>query len=1070
VSAPRDQDAPADRTGGLAPELAFARNPAPGASFGRYLDLQLLGSGGMATVFKAFDPTLGRTVALKLLRGDDPGLAERLLFEARSQARIEHPHVCRIYEAGVEEGRPYIAMQYVAGQTLKELHASLTLEQKLKVIREVAEAIHAAHRVGLVHRDLKPSNVMAERGEDGGWIPYVMDFGLAREANAPGLTATGLVLGTPWYMSPEQARGESRTLDRRSDVYSLGATLYELLGDHPPFDGTSSLEVMMQVLTEDPVPLGHRNAAIPRDVQTVVMKCLEKDPARRYDSARALADDLGRYLDGDPIEARPTGIHYRLYKRARKNRTAVAVVAAALLLVLVFAGLGLRARATARRQAELAAEFAREVEDIRWLMRVAHMAPLHDLGPEKARVRERLASITRQMRTAGSLAAGPGEYALGSGQLALGDFDGARPHLETAWKSGYRAPEVAFALGVSLGDQYRREMQLADSMGNRALREAKRAELQAKYREPAVGYLRQALRSNTAAAEYVEGLLAFYEKRYDAALAKAAAARAQVPWLYEASVLQGDVHSRLSQEKHETGDEAGSEAAVGAAESAYRAAADYARSEPDALEGLCQMGIQRMEAVLYARGDLAIPAAAARAACEQALAADPDRAEVQAKLSNIGRFFGESLAGRGKDPSSALDEAAEHARKAIALDPRCRRAHGNLGVIARLQAAYLQGHGLDASDALRQAFESLQKSVDLSGGEPGAVNDLANAYMTRAQAESDAGRDPRPDIERAVAGYERALSRMPDFGYAHGNRGEAFLTRARFEMQHGIDPSGSLEQARHSIERVVALLPGLEGGHVLLADCHVALAEFQVMTGADPSAALAAARPALADALRVNPKPGPDVSLLAGGLWVLEAEARLEKGLSPEQALAEAEARFQKAAADDPRLAEASRRLGAAYTLEARFRIQSNQDPAAALGRARSSLEDALRKDPKDAPSLASTAELLRRRAAWLQSRGRSADADITAGLASATRALSLHPGLPDALLAEGALLRLRAEGAREPLPRQQLAQQAADVLGAALAANALLHHEADPELERAKKLAAPQAFGSPLDGAGADR
>ena len=295
-----------------------------------------IGSGGMGEVFKAWDPSLERYVALKYLRHDDPVLVERLMREARAQARVDHPSVCKVYEVGEDDDRPFIAMEYVDGVPLDIAAAGLSVEQKVLLVEQVTDAVQAAHSAGLIHRDLKPANILvADR--DGRPHPFVLDFGIARLEEVVGLTMTGQVMGTPGYLSPEQARGEVATLDRRTDVFSLGVVLYELLGGARPFPGDSNVEILMRLIEDEPEPLRKMAPKLPKDLETVVMTCLEKDPDRRYPSAKALADDLGRFLDGEPVEARPIGVRERLVRRARKNPVAASALAAAALALIALA-------------------------------------------------------------------------------------------------------------------------------------------------------------------------------------------------------------------------------------------------------------------------------------------------------------------------------------------------------------------------------------------------------------------------------------------------------------------------------------------------------------------------------------------------------------------------------------------------------------------------------------------------------------------------------------------------------------------------------------------------------------
>ena len=201
------------------------------------------------------------------------------------------------------------------------------------------------------------SGEVVGRREDGALAPRVVDFGLARTLSEEGLTVTGEVVGTPAFMAPEQAAGDLARVDRRADVYSLGATLYFALAGAPPVAGSSPVETILRAMDSDIVPLRRRLQALPRDLDTIVMKCLEREPARRYDTARQLAEDLGRFLDGEPIQARPGSLSYRVLRKARKHRGVVAVSLVAVTACAVLAGMWLHARWTAGRQAELAQRF-----------------------------------------------------------------------------------------------------------------------------------------------------------------------------------------------------------------------------------------------------------------------------------------------------------------------------------------------------------------------------------------------------------------------------------------------------------------------------------------------------------------------------------------------------------------------------------------------------------------------------------------------------------------------------------------------------------------------------------------
>jgi serine/threonine-protein kinase len=346
----------------------------------------VLGRGGMGIVFRARHLRLNRLVALKMLLGGayaGPQDLARFQREAEAVAGLRHESIVRVYEIGDHDGRPYFTMEYMEGGSLAQ---SLTgrpvgTRNAAALVATLAEAVRVAHQGGIIHRDLKPANILLQRQAIPGpqsetgivlnvvpasltdFDPKIADFGLARYFEGEsGLTQSGVIMGTPSYMAPEQARGQKQAIGPAVDVYALGAILYELLTGRPPFHGETAAATIHQVTTQDPVPPSRLNPAVPRDLDTIGLKCLHKEPGRRYTSAAALADDLRRFGEGRPIQARPLGWGERFWRWCRRNPTAAALLATALVLVGLASGGGMW---LVQQRAERRAEAARHDAELR---------------------------------------------------------------------------------------------------------------------------------------------------------------------------------------------------------------------------------------------------------------------------------------------------------------------------------------------------------------------------------------------------------------------------------------------------------------------------------------------------------------------------------------------------------------------------------------------------------------------------------------------------------------------------------------------------------------------------------
>jgi serine/threonine-protein kinase len=1016
----------------LTPEFRFL------ATWRRYRVKRFLGAGGMGSVYKAFDPSLNRHVALKFLHRNDPVTTERFLREAQSQARVDHPNVCQVHEVGEVDGRPYIAMQYIEGRSLGELSDELPLRTKAALMRDVARAVHAAHKTGLVHRDLKPGNILLARRESGDIHPYVVDFGLAQELEQDGrsLTRTGMISGTPAYVSPEQAQGQP--LDPRTDVYSLGVVLYELLGGAPPFADSNLARILVRIIQEDVRPLRAIDPSIPEDLETIAAKCLEKDPALRYDSAWAFAEDLERFLEGEPIQARPAGWLYRAGKRLRKHRTLAIVSAAALLALAVLGGASLRAQWQARERAELAQRFGQRVAGLEAEMRYAAFLPLHDMTTHKRKLRRELDGIEGEMRRLGPLAEGPGHSALGQGYLALHRYELAREHLERAWQAGERGPGVAATLGRTFGYFY--EKSLADAnrfqsteTANRATRE----EIERAFRRPALAYLRESAGEAAPQSPFLAALIAFYEGRYEEALALARRTSEQTPWFYEAAQLEAEIHAAQGDDAATAGlyDEA--LRFYGAAGDVYRRTVARVPSDASLYAGDCGRWVRQIEAALLVGKLEPRDLGTALETCDRALKADPELGEALVLKSRIYWRHGESRMRRGEDPSGDLSSSVALAQRAIGLNPQDAGAYNNLAIASHLLAQWGMARGADPAAAIARGIDAAQMAVKLRPELASAHSTLGNAYLVRVTDQQRKGADPRQALAAAAASYGRAVERNPRFLPALVNLGTAWKTMAEIEIAQGQDPTASLTKAVEASGRAERLNPNSAVIYNALGNIHLTLGDYQLARGTDPRQALARAAATYERALALN----ADYALAHYNLGFTKrslAQARLDRGEDPGSALAEADHSLEEALRLNPTDADVFLERARGDLIAARWARRQGGDAEQALREASAELRRAEALNPEQPDVYLAQAEIERWRAEWAPTRKAG---HLEAGLERVRKALAINPGEARYLAYQGLLLHRLAQR-----------EQAAASLEEALKINPLLRREYGPILEEARK------------------
>ncbi len=941
------------------------RHPPPaaiaGRPFGRYRLLDLVGTGGMGCVWKAWDTELQRMVALKQIREDKAGCTDdRLRFqrEARLAARLRHPGILTVHDVGEAEGRSYLTMDFVEGQTFAAWLDQVPpgperLRVGVRILADVASAIAHSHSHGVIHRDLKPPNVLL----DGQLRAFVTDFGLGREIEPPSgrprLTVTGEVLGTPAYMSPEQAMGDGSRIGPPTDIWAAGIMLYEVLVGTTPFEtpGRHGWDVLHAAYAEDPAPPRKRNPAVPAELEAVCLKAIEKDPGPRYASMAEFAAELERWRRGEPVLARPLGIGARLWRRARRRRIPLAsatVLAAAMALAWYFS--------------RLAAGLQEEVlTQLREAARVCVDETLHarrkgDLEP-RARLRARLEDACRRAEQRLSSPSPEPPYLLGRMLRACLEEGAARAAQERAI-----AIDPGFApalyeravldsrvwqrmLSVSRGEALARlgpdgPARVPDDTEIERRDEHLRA-ARARMME-GVAHLCEALDRSPVWGRHPEPLLRVDESRLacvtgltstdpDSARRSLEAALAGDPRLEEAcEALAG-----LALRAHRW------EEAIAACSRGIETDRGYVPFRQIRGDARTSSGISRW----LAGEDGSGPFADAVDDFTKAIELEPDRSESWEGRAVARAASAVARKDRGGDPAETFAAAVADFDRARELSPDRSRILGRRALVRLNWVLWRKRRGEDPAGLYDAALADLDRAAAVSPDKPEPWLHRGVLHMNLGTLAKDRGGDPLPEYRAAIEDLDRALARDPTDPFAWSHRGQARMNWATWFQLGGGDPGEQMRAAIADFDSARELDPQDFRPWKNRATAHFILGVWRMTTRLeDPMEDFDTALRDYDEALARNPADA-DGWRQRGVLRRNWAEYLISRGLDPSVQHSLSVAEFGHAIALDPAGAEAVRDRGLARLHWGLWRLGQGGECRELLDAAIADLEESLRRN-----------------------------------------------------------------------------------------------------------------------------
>ncbi len=1014
----------------------------PMATLGRYQLCRELGRGGMGVVYLAHDPALRREVALKvLLEGDLPDLqaVERFQREAAAAARLSHPNLVGIFDVGTESGRHYFTMEWVGGGTVADRlsrEGRLPPHEAMRLVAEAAEGVAFAHAHGVIHRDLKPGNLLLE---DSGRVK-VSDFGIARVISLEAgqrLTHAGQIVGTPAYMAPEQAEGAAEETDGRNDVYSLGSILYELVTGVLPYGTGKPMEVLFRKFRDDPQPPRKKVPGLAPDVETIVLKAMEREPERRYASAQDLAADLRRCLAGEVIHARPVTPAYRAWNWLRRNRGVAAAASLAVAATVLGGGsawLQAHRREIATQEAEASRRRLRQAEEaalgqLRRVSRIALHATLelrrHGIIAVNSPYLADLDAAVAEARAAAPTLAEP-YYHSGRVRRALQQFDEALRLQEEALR---RDPDFAPAL-------YERALSLFRSCRTRLVELRSRESAQTGERLLRSGHLDSpetvpvvltpAPSDHKLAADdpeitrHAAGILATVT-RLERVLARGEG---------DVSPAQREI-VRAGRLLHAGPGNAGAEAAAlleraieqdPELEDAYELLAyvEVQSGHPERAIETLGRGIERDRGYVPFRLSRAAQLntlakqsgttasqrenllARALADCEEAVRLAPDpsswtqRGVILAELT----FHADS---RGEDPLPLLERAERDFGSVIENLPDSFHAYRCRAALRAMRAWPKLERGESAEAELAAARQDFEHAAALEPTHAEPRSGAAIFYFNWGARLQNHGRDPRELYARADAEARAALALNPRMPVAWHVRGLQRECTAAWRWSIGEDPEPDFRGALSEYTESIRWAPDSSEFLLARARLQVTLATFHETLGKDPTPILEAAEHDLKQVLEARPTFA--LALTTRALAFLNLAAwRANRSVSPLDLIQRAEADLSIVLDADPAHGEAWSTRAQIRVLLGNWRGTHQEDPFGAYADAEADLEQALKIGPRHADACYLRGHLRANRGVLRMGRGEIPDGDFSGAEADLTRALELNPRHHRAAVARGKL------------------------------------------------------------------